>query len=146
MQDHRKLRVWRKAHDFAVDARRATREFPRAEYGSLKTQLVHAAESIVLNIAEGCGARSPRDFTRFLDIAVKSTIEVESQLELSRDHGALDTGRWTELSSTVIDIRRMLCGLRAVVLRPPAPRTPPPSTSENAERTTPNGIHETWIS
>ena len=115
MQDHRKLRVWRQAHDLAVSIRRACRSFPRTGYGSLQTQITRAAESIVLNIAEGCGTTSPREFDRFLDIAIKSTVELEAQLELAKDFGAMNVISWTALSPLVIDVRRMLCGLRSKV-------------------------------
>ncbi len=116
MQDHRKLRVWRQAHDLAVNIRRACRSFPRTGYGSLQTQITRAAESIVLNIAEGCGTTSPREFARFLDIGIKSTVELEAQLELAKDYGAMSIFTWTALSPLVIDVRRMLCGLRSKVL------------------------------
>ena len=114
MQDHRKLRVWRQAHDLAVSIRRAYRSFPRTGYGSLQTQITRAAESIVLNIAEGCGTTSPREFARFLDIAIKSMVELEAQ-ELAKDFGAMNVISWTALSPLVIDVRRMLCGLRSKV-------------------------------
>lgn len=116
MQDHRRLRVWKKAHALAIEVRRATREFPRTGYGSLQSQVIRAAESIVFNIVEGCGARSPREFARFLDISIKSTSELEAQLELAKDYGALSDHHWRTLSNETVDVRRMLCGLRAKVL------------------------------
>jgi four helix bundle protein len=130
MQDHRKLRVWQKAHALAIEVRRATREFPRSGYGSLQSQMIRAAESIVFNIVEGCGGRSPKEFARFLDIGIKSTSELECQLELAKDYGVLGDHHWQTLTKETVDVRRMLCGLRAKVLaanpqrtiRPNAPR------------------------
>ena len=123
MQDHRKLRVWRQAHDLALAIRRASREFPRRGYGSLQAQITRAAESTVFNIAEGCGAASQRELARFLDISIKSTVELEAQLELAKDYGALSACTWMTLAPNVIDVRRMLCGLRSKVLTsPPQPR------------------------
>jgi four helix bundle protein len=116
MQDHRRLRVWKKAHTLAIEVRRATREFPRTGYGSLQSQMIRAAESIVFNIVEGCGGRSPKEFARFLDISIKSTSELESQLELAKDYGVLDDRHWQTLTGETVDVRRMLCGLRAKVL------------------------------
>jgi four helix bundle protein len=82
----------------------------------LQSQMVRAAESIVFNIVEGCGGRSPKEFARFLDISIKSTSELESQLELSKDYGVLSDHHWQTLTRETIDVRRMLCGLRAKVL------------------------------
>ncbi len=119
MQDHRKLDVWKKAHALAIDVRRGTRNFPPSGYRSLQSQMVRAAESVVFNIIEGCGSRSQREFARFLDIGIKSTMELEGELELARDYGVLDRREWEALTGEAVRVRRMLCGLRAKVLSKP---------------------------
>jgi len=81
MQNFRRLHVWERAHQFALDVRIATESFPRTGYSELKAQLVSAAESIPTNIVEGCGASSRKEFARYLDISIKSTLEVEYQLQ-----------------------------------------------------------------
>lgn len=116
MQDYRKLRVWQHAHELAVEIRRVSRTFPRTGHASPYSQITRAAESIPFNIAEGCGATSQRELARFLDISIKSTLELEAQLELVKDYGILGGEDWKVLSSRVIDVRRMLCGLRSKVL------------------------------
>lgn len=119
MQDHRKLRVWKHAHDLAVRVRVATGDFPATGYSSLQSQTVRAAESVVFNIAEGCGAMSPREFARFLGISIKSTFELEAELELAGDYGVLATETWTELAAAIVSTRRMLFALRKKVLLSP---------------------------
>ena len=131
MQDHRKLRVWQHAHDLALAIRRASRRFPRSGYASLQSQITPAAESVVFIIAEGCGATSQREFARFLDISIKSTHELESQLARARDYGALGASTWIEVSKLVIDVRRMLCGLRSKVLSSAVARKPTMVASES---------------
>lgn len=76
-----------------------------------------AAESIVLNIVEGCGARSPKDFARFLDHSIKSSSELESQLELANDYHVLPDSTYQALTAEVVEIRRMTCVFRSKVLR-----------------------------
>jgi four helix bundle protein len=116
MQNFRRLHVWERAHQFALDVRIATESFPRSGYSELKAQLVRAAESIPTNIVEGCGASSRKEFARYLDISIKSTFEVEYQLQLAKDYSILLPNRWESLSSEVVQIRRMLYGLRKSVL------------------------------
>ena len=116
MQNFRRLHVWERAHQFALDVRIATESFPRTGYSELKAQLVRAAESIPTNIVEGCGASSRKEFARYLDISIKSTFEVEYQLQLAKDYSILLPNRWESLSSEVVQIRRMLYGLRKSVL------------------------------
>lgn len=116
MQNFRRLHVWERAHQFALDVRIATQSFPRIGYSELKAQLISATESIPTNIVEGCGASSRREFARYLDISIKSTYEVEYQLQLARDYAILLPGKWESLSNEVVQIRRMLYGLRKAVL------------------------------
>jgi four helix bundle protein len=116
MQDFRKLKVWERAHAHAINVRRATRAFPRSGYGSLKSQTIESAESIPFNIVEGCGAHSRKEFARFLDISIKSSSELEYQLQLARDNGVMGTRLWQQLTAETVEIRRMLCGLHRKVL------------------------------
>ena len=132
MQDYRRLRVWTKAHAHILNIRRETHRFPRTGYASLKSQMIRAAESIAFNIVEGCGSTSQKELARFLDISIKSASELEYQLMLARDYGVLGESVWKGLSEGTIDIRRMLCGLRAKVLE----SGPPERGSITDERTT----------
>ncbi|HEX9085031.1 MAG TPA: four helix bundle protein [Gemmatimonadaceae bacterium] len=125
MQDFRRLLVWQRAHEHVLNVRRAVRKFPRSERGSLKTQMVSAAESIAFNIVEGCGSASSKEFARFLDISIKSTCELEYQLQLATDSHLLSRHVWSPLSAETIEIRRMLCGLRRKVLNPASPQKRP---------------------
>ena len=47
---------------------------------------------------------------------VKSSVEVESQLDLAKDSGALGEMAWSRLTHQNISVRKMLCALRAKVL------------------------------
>jgi len=126
MQSFRRLIVWEKAHTLALQVRAATRSFPRRGYATLISQILRSAESIPSNIVEGCGSAGPREFARYLDIAIKSSCELEYQLELARDCGVLPESTWRLRTADAVEIRRMLCGLRRKVLLPdwePSPKT-----------------------
>jgi len=115
VQDFRRLLVWQRAHELVLAVRRGVRKFPRSERGSLKFQIVNAAESIAFNIVEGCGTRTAKDFARFLDMSIKSACELEYQLQLAVDCGAVPKPVWEPLTAETVEIRRMLCGLRRKV-------------------------------
>lgn len=122
MQDFRKLKVWRRAHELALGVRRAGRSFPRSERGTLKKQMISSAESVVFNIVEGCGASGSKESARFLDISIKSTCELEYQLELAVEAELLKESVGVPLGDEAVEIRKMLCGLRRKVLeRRPRP-------------------------
>ncbi len=85
----------------------------------MQSQMVRAAESVVFNIAEGCGASSQREFARFLGISIKSTFELEAQCELAKDYGVLRLTVWQDLVLALVSLRRMLFALRKKVLTSP---------------------------
>ena len=116
MQNFRQLLVWQRAHEFALDVRRATRAFPRTGYSELKSQIIRAAESIASNIVEGCASATRKEFARYLDISIKSTSEVEYQLQLAYDNGVLRYDVWRPLTREIIEIRKMLSALRRTSL------------------------------
>lgn len=116
MQDYRNLRVWRKSHELTLAVRRTAGRLPRAGYASLRNQITASAESIAFNIVEGCGSSSGKELARFLDISIKSTLELEYQLQLAMDYGVLGLDEGRGLSGEVVDTRRMLCGLKKKVL------------------------------
>jgi four helix bundle protein len=70
----------------------------------------------MFNIVEGCGASSLKDFARFLDHSVKSSSELESQLEFAKDYGVLAAGQYQKLTAETVEIRRMICGYRSKLL------------------------------
>jgi four helix bundle protein len=116
MQDFRRLNVWKRAHGLALDTRRVASRFPRSDFASLKSQMIRAAESIPMNIVEGCGAAGQKEFARFLDIAIKSCFELEYQFQLARDAKAMSNDEWRPLTSEVVQIRKMLHALRKRLL------------------------------
>ncbi len=116
VQNFRQLRVWARAQELAVATRALGRAFPRSGFGDLRAQMIRAAESTLFNIAEGCGASTPREFARFLGISSKSTMELESQLDLARAYGIISAEKWSALIGDTATVRRMIWGLRARVL------------------------------
>jgi four helix bundle protein len=116
MQDYRKIRVWERAHHFALDVRRATRDFPRTGFGELKSQMIRAAESIAANIVEGSAAASRKEFARFIDVSIKSSSEVEYFLLLAKDNRVVRERVWETLTNEVVEIRKMLSAFRRALL------------------------------
>ncbi len=128
MGDFRRLSVWKRAHQLALEVHRCTGGFPVAERYALATQMRRAAVSVVSNIAEGCGRQHDKELAYFLRIARGSVRELECQLLLSRDLEYLTHEVWLSLDATAQEISKMLNALGATVrsIRPPSPRAPSP--------------------
>jgi four helix bundle protein len=110
--DYRNLVAWQKAMDLAAAVYRATAQFPREERYGLTSQARRAAASIPSNIAEGQGRRSSDDeFVRFLQIALGSLCELETQLELAVRLGMLEKQGAMPLRSSSDEVGRILNGL-----------------------------------
>ena len=111
MGDFRKLRVWVAAQQIAIDADRVTSEMHGARSASLRDQLMRAAMSVPSNIVEGSAHTSPREFARYLTIALASVSELEGHVQLARDLNLMSEHDFTALIALIIDVRKMLHGL-----------------------------------
>jgi four helix bundle protein len=117
MQDFRRLRVWRAAHELALRVYAVTWAFPPDERFGLTAQVRRSAASVPANIAESCGRGGGRDQARFPQVALGSASELESHLLLARDLGVLSLEGYQELAATIEAIKKMLTGLRRRVIQ-----------------------------
>lgn len=77
MRDYKKLDVWKKSHEMYLYIKRnITVKFPKEERYELTSQLQRAALSVPLNIVEGCGRFTDKDFAHFLDNSLGSINEL----------------------------------------------------------------------
>lgn len=113
MKGHRDLMAWQMSKALVLDVYRVSKAFPREEVYGLTSQLRRAAVSVPSNIAEGHGRSSRREFHCFLGHARGSLLEVETQLEIARDLGYLESNDAEELLRKTKEIGRVLNGLRA---------------------------------
>jgi four helix bundle protein len=81
---HRDLPVWQEAMSLAECVYEITADFPDAEVLGLAAQLRRSAVAIASSIAEGAARSSTGELGHFLGIALGSTAELETQIELAR--------------------------------------------------------------
>lgn len=122
IRSYRDLEVWRRAMDLAEECCRATATFPPNEKFGMVTQIRRAAASVPANIAEGRGRRSTGDFTRFLDIAYSSLMELETQLLLANRLDYMASLTADALLARSAEIGKMLNGLRTALRSKPKPK------------------------
>jgi four helix bundle protein len=108
MKDYKKLNVFEKAHQLALNVYKTTANFPKDELYGLSSQMRRACVSIPSNIAEGCGRKGDSELSQFIQIALGSANELEYQLLLAHDLKYLSVESFVNLNDQIDHIRRML--------------------------------------
>jgi len=106
MRNFRNLQIWKRSISLSKDIYKLTEQFPPKEKYGLSSQIQRAAVSIASNIAEGSSRKSEKDFARFLEIAIGSAVEVETQLTIAKEIGYLNDERFIEIQDELIIIQK----------------------------------------
>jgi len=116
---HKDLDVYKESLKVVALVYEITKNFPKEEIYGLTSQMKRAAISIPSNIAEGCGRKSGKELMNFLNIALGSLIELETQIDIAVMLKFItDSDDVTTLRETIIITRKMTIGLiKAVALK-----------------------------
>jgi len=116
MRDFKKLEVWKKAHELNMFVyTKILPKFPRSEQFDLLSQTKRAAYSIPLNIVEGSGRFTEKDFAHFLDMALGSAHELEYCLLMCKDLSYIDSELHQLTNQSINEVKAMLIGLIKVL-------------------------------
>ena len=112
-RNFRNYKVWQDAVDYASKVYKVTADMPWFEKKGLCDQLQRAAVSISSNIAEGAARFSDADFAHFLDFALGSAFEVETQLLIAKNVGYLNNAN-DNLNANEVTYEELLCELQDI--------------------------------
>jgi len=112
MHNFKELKVWQESMKLAKEIFIITKQFPAEEKFGLVSQMRRAIVSVPSNIAEGSSRKSNKDLNRFLEIALGSSFELETQLMLSEMFEYLSIEELTKLITTLNTIQKMIYGFR----------------------------------
>lgn len=107
-RNFREYNVWQDAVAYATEVYKVTAGMPWFEKKGLCDQLQRAVVSISSNIAEGSARPSDADFAHFLDTALGSAYEVETQLLIANNVGYIETKQFDELKVKLINIEQQI--------------------------------------
>jgi len=88
-----------------------TNDLPSTEKFGLISQMRRAAVSVPSNIAEGAGRNSNAELRNFINIALGSLTELETQIILCKELSLVPSVP-KELSMIFLDTRKLLNGLK----------------------------------
>ena len=111
MRDYKKLEVWKKAHEqYMFVKKNIAVKFPREERFELTSQFLRASLSIPLNIVEGCGRYTDKDFAHFLDTSLGSTNEVDYCCFAASELNYITQEEYDAVNKIINEVRAMLIG------------------------------------
>ncbi len=122
MSNFKKLLIWQKGIEIAVECYNLVSGFPKEEKFGISSQITKAGISIPSNIAEGSGRGGAKEFKRFLEIALGSAFELETQLIISKSVCFNEISCVEHLMAKVVEEQKMLTGFIGQLLIPGSSR------------------------
>jgi four helix bundle protein len=80
VKDFKKLLIWQKGMEIVKETYEISAQLPDNERFGLRSQITRATVSVPSNIAEGSSKQSKKEYVRFLEIALGSLFELETQV------------------------------------------------------------------
>lgn len=110
MKNFKQLKIWQIGKKIAVATFKLSQTLDRSESFTFSSQITRAALSIPSNIAEGSSRKSKKDYARFIEIALGSSFELETQLEIMSELEIVPTSEVNKLIEVINEEQRMLYG------------------------------------
>ncbi|WP_339611048.1 four helix bundle protein [uncultured Planktosalinus sp.] len=104
----RKLTIWKEGIEIAKETYKTSKKFPKSEVYGLSSQLQRSAVSIPSNIAEGTARNTNKHFILYLENALGSAYEWETQLIISFEAGYINFETYKHLETKINKIQAMI--------------------------------------
>lgn len=111
------IHAWQEARILTRDIYRLTSAGVFSQDYSLRDQLRRAAVSVMANSAEGFDCDSKQEFARFLGIARRSAVEVQSLLYVAADAGYIDKKAFTAHYQQAAKTKALIGGFKSSLKR-----------------------------
>jgi len=112
LKNYRDLDAWQLAMTLVETTYRLSRFLPDSERYGLISQMQRSAVSIPSNIAEGQGRGTARFGLYFIRVALGSSAELDTQVEVARRLRYVSAAMTRDLDNQLYRVRQMLYGMR----------------------------------
>ena len=110
MKNFKQLRIWQTGFTIALSSYKLIETFPKEERYEMTSQLNRAALSVPLNIVEGCGRYTDKDFAHFLDNSLGSINESDYCAYAAKELNYISEQEYNKVNNLVTEVRAMLIG------------------------------------
>ncbi|OIO20463.1 MAG: hypothetical protein CO029_02875 [Candidatus Magasanikbacteria bacterium CG_4_9_14_0_2_um_filter_41_10] len=107
---YEQLDVAKISRSLIKDVYRISSRFPDEERYGLISQVRRAVVSVLLNIAEGSGRKTSKDFARFVRTSIGSLIEVHAGLQCSIDLEYIEESTYEKIEPAMKELYFKLIG------------------------------------
>lgn len=104
----RKLNIWKDGKDLAKETYTMTKTFPKDEQFGLTSQIRRCAVSIPSNIAEGTAKSTDKHFKQYLENALGSAFEWETQLIIALEVEYISNETFESLENKIQRIQNQI--------------------------------------
>ena len=104
----RKLTIWKDGLAIVKETYAITKNFPKPEIYALSSQMQRSSVSIPSNIAEGTSKGTDKHFSQYLETALGSAFEWETQLIISFEVGDISQDTFKQLETKIQIIQGMI--------------------------------------
>ena len=113
MHNFKKMKIWIDSMSLVADTYKITRDFPDFEKFGLVSQMNRCAVSIPSNIAEGSSKSSNKHFKKYLEIALGSSFELETQLIIAHNEKYFSEEKFKYIEEKIKQIQKMISGFQS---------------------------------
>lgn len=110
MKNYKELKVWQRGLEIVEAVYQVVRQLPREETYGLRSQMTRAAVSVPSNIAEGSSRTSENEYRHYLEIALGSCFELDTQLIVAIKVGLIELDPENPLPTLLEEEIKMLHG------------------------------------
>ncbi len=111
------MHAWQEARILVKQIYSMTKEGALAKDFGLRDQIQRAAVSVMANIAEGFDCESHAEFARFLGIARRSAVEVQSLLYAASDIGYITAEQFKVTYEQASKTKALISAFKSAMLR-----------------------------
>lgn len=105
---YKDLTVWKRAIEVVTETYALTEKFPKSELYGLTLQMRRATASIPSNIAEGRRSGTRKEFRQFLTVALGSSFELETQIEIAKLLPFSKKLDYAKINQLLLEVMKML--------------------------------------
>ena len=109
--NYKNLKIWKIGIEIVDDVYSIIENFPKDERFGLISQISRCSISIPSNIAEG-SSRTDKSFSHFIDIALGSSFELETQLIIAFKRKYINKEQLTKIELKIQEFQKMTMGFQ----------------------------------